>query len=219
LKKILFFLLLIAASTVKSQNTGFMGKHFLLKAETIYLITGSYDFSAEYAFNRNWSATLNYSSQRVEPSAASISQSTAETSEFKVGLRHYLTPEQAAPSGGYHYLNLGLGNATMSGKTLNSSITEDDLLIYSNETIYTVNNIPLYRGEIGIGYQQIYFGVLALDISIGVGFGYLNSEYYDEYELHRAYRNIGNQWQWQSDYRSKFNYGMRFLFQAGLLIY
>lgn len=201
-----------------AQNTGFMGKHFIAKTDIVYLIGSSYDIQAEFAFHRGWSGTFNYTHQNVPASEKSISQITTQAHEFKFGLRHYLTPEQASPSGGYHFINLGYGTFNSSGLSIDSTFYSDGILIYQSKNRYEVRNIPVYRADVGIGYQQIYFGFLSLDLSVGFGFCYTTSDNIQEYSVARSYRSVGNQWRWQSS-DTRFNYGMRFLVQAGLLLF
>lgn len=203
---------------LSAQNTGFMGRHFITKTDVVYLIGSSLDFQVEYAFHRDWSATLNYTKQNVKPSLNSISQLSTQARELKFGVRHYLTPEQASLSGGYHFANLGYGIFNSSSLLIDSTYSVDGLIIYQSKNLFEIKNIPVFRADIGVGYQQIYLGFLALDISVGFAMSYTTSKNINSYSVSRSFRSVGNQWRWQTE-DSRFNYGMRFILNLGFLLF
>jgi len=152
LKYLSVFLLCLVLITTKiySQNSGFQGKHVLLKGDLIYPISQKgAEGIVEFILGRRFSMHVGYQHfTNVKDNHAHIGS---------LGLRLYLSSGYTAPIG--RFFQFRFSGGTYSVK----------------KNIFDLQNLPLIQFEIGYGVQKIYFRRLAVEFCLNVAALYLMS--------------------------------------------
>jgi hypothetical protein len=160
-----------------AQNTGYMGRHFIVKSDLMQqLIFSGFSVELEAAVLRRLSLTAAFGTQDKKLQFGSdgsyysysgfiqpIGTWNFKCVDYTVGLRYYLQSEQPAPKGGYLFGNYGLGKAEVSGRQ------KANISGYYEEFEYydvVARNIPVKQFNLGFGYQSIFFHRVVFDFSM-----------------------------------------------------
>jgi len=183
MKKVLLLIIigcLLLTPRLFSQNTGYMGRHFILKTDLMYpLFSDGFSGELEAIVLRRLSLTARYTNQnRIKRLSEygsgnyyvgyqeAIGDWKVKSSDILLGFRYYLEPEQPAPKGGYMFFNYGFGKADFSGRQATGS---GDFSSSNSITYYydvSARNVPVNQYNIGFGYQSIFFRRVVFDFSI-----------------------------------------------------
>lgn len=199
MRRILFTLLILTSAFGSyAQNTGYEGKHFIIKTDLASLVLEKRpSFGLEMILSRTFSITggMAFGSYEITQDYPSgiypvasffdanylASQPKAQVKEntFFGEIRIYSNPIIPAPRGTYMFLNYQKSTATVDGTYYKPLVMEPDTEIYGypyykeNSRVfvpYHYTEVDIKRYTFGMGFQDIYARRIAVDFHFGLCF-------------------------------------------------
>lgn len=185
------FVFTLFCSALLAQNTGYAGKHFILKTDVLNgRFLGGRNAELEYVFARKFSVSLLFRyangkySQKFnnideevigsgysgnEARSLNVPEADIKTYSLKLAVKYFFNKIVPAPKGYFFYCSFEKGKATL---------TDGATLAYINGNYYTsrfyyiiqnpLNNINLKQYELGFGYQEVIWGIFVVEGSFGI---------------------------------------------------
>jgi len=181
MKRIFFciaILILSVSQSVFAQNTGYMGRHFILKSDLMLpIVIDGYSIELEAVVIRRIALTGKFSKQqRISKLGNSTSYANyqgysevvgnwkSSSVDYSIGVKYYLEPEQPAPKGGYLFVDYGIGKTDLTGRQVVEYLPGYQDIFKQFDV--TVKNVPVSQFNFGFGYQSIFFRRMVADLSI-----------------------------------------------------
>lgn len=199
MKRFLFYLLVFFPCIGFTQNTGYIGRKFILKTDVLYgSSVGFRNLEAEYAIRRKWTVAvglrIHQGEYKQELTTRDIAHIIGAPNNYnvpfifynfpdvnisyttaKVMLRNYFSGiSPKAPRGWYFGMMYEFGSATLTGGTLIEPIKSNNSYTFIFKPNTTVKNIAIRMTEFTIGHQEIFAQRFTADFSLGLCFSSFN---------------------------------------------
>lgn len=165
-------LLCCFALFASGQTTGYQGKRLMFKTDIISPVSErGIHMGLEYVVLRNVVLGLDFSltgKQYVQslptydPLPASPPPIPASIRDMQIGImgQYFLNTALPAPKGSYIFGKYSIGQADIIAL---DHIVQDDFW-----EGFEVNNVSSQQFDLGVGYQEVFFGFLLVDLDLGV---------------------------------------------------
>lgn len=204
-KYLIIIACVISCYSLSAQNTGYAGKHFILKTDAMNgKFLGGRNAEVEYAFMRRFTLSAGFRYQNAKYKQTynardvsyithhdygyigehdqfikNLPDATIKAYTVKLQLKYFLSRVIAAPKGFFTYLSFEAGKASVVntvqlGSVYNSWGGSVDYFIYTKgPDLYKVN---VKQYELGVGYQEILLGFIALEGSLALNMSRFNGD-------------------------------------------
>jgi len=165
-------LLLCVAFAASGQTTGYQGKRLMFKADLVSPVSErGVNMGLEYVVLRNVVLGLDFSLTGKEYTQRLTSyhdlygkypSAKANIRDMQVGItgQYFLNTALPAPKGSYVFSKYYIGQADISAVEYKE---EEDVL-----EGFEINNVASRQFDLGVGYQEVFFGFLLVDFDIGM---------------------------------------------------
>jgi hypothetical protein len=202
-KSFTLFVLISSCYGLSAQNTGYAGKHFILKTDALNgRFLGGRNAELEIAFARRFTLTAGYRHQSgsykqilnardvsyitnheygyigsYDEGIKNLPNATIVTNTVKIGMKAFFSRVIAAPKGTFFYASFETGKASVSNTV--------QLLAVNNSGGSSVDYFTYTKGpdlvdikvkqyEMGFGYQEVLFGFLTIEGSMAFNLARFN---------------------------------------------
>jgi len=180
--------LCLFVGVLQAQPTGYQGKRMMFKTDLVSPFTErGINLGLEYVVHRNivvgtdFSLTGKQYIQKLKnyngPNPKDIEASIRDMQWSMTG-QYFLNTALPAPKGSYVFSKYSIGLADIFGNSIDSMNPMPD-----NFVGFEVSNVPSHQLDMGLGYQDVFFGFLLVDLDFGLTGALLllnktNSEYH-----------------------------------------
>ncbi len=169
--------LFLCASVLQAQPTGYQGKRMMFKTDLVSsFMERGINLGLEYVVHRNivvgtdFSLTGKQYKQRID----SYYNTHKEQPDIKARIRdmqwsvsgqYFLNTALPAPKGSYVFSKYSIGVADIFW----NDYVPDSMNSQGGEFIgFKMLNVPSHQVDLGLGYQDVFFGFLLIDIDFGL---------------------------------------------------
>ncbi len=203
MKKIItLFVFVSSCLGISAQNTGYAGKHFILKTDAYNgRFLGGRNAELEYVVARRFSVTAGFrylsgqykqkfsseeadalgsddyfSSGEIKAVNSGNPLATIKTYSVKIQVKYYLNKIVPAPKGFFFYGSVEVGEASLSNAV---TLSYFDYSSYGDDILYAIpaprmEGINTKQYEIGGGYQEILWGRFVVEGSLAMNIARFN---------------------------------------------
>jgi len=169
------------------QTTGYQGKRLMFKTDLVSPVSErGINMGLEYVVLRNVVLGLDFSltgkqySQNLRTYYELHSEYLplrASIRDMQVGItgQYFLNTALPAPKGSYIFGKYSVGKANIFALDHIMPEGEEDYL-----EGFEINNIPSQQFDLGVGYQEVFFGFLLVDLGVGMSAASLFLNKYDD---------------------------------------
>jgi len=168
-------LLLCLAFVASGQTTGYQGKRLMFKTDVVSPVSErGINMGLEYVVLRNVVLGLDFSltgkqyTQRL-PTYYELygkpPSSRASIRDMQIGItgQYFLNAALPAPKGSYIFGKYSIGQADILAVDHIVNGGQDDFL-----EGFEINNVSSQQFDLGVGYQEVFFGFLLVDLDLGM---------------------------------------------------
>jgi hypothetical protein len=195
-------LLLMLPAKAFSQQSGFLGKKFIIHFDALQpIFFKGFNFGIEYAIARNISVefgfqhNINSYKQKLEPyyyrnGTFPIELGNINTQTFETQINYYINQSFPAPLGSFLYFKYATGIAHLKGNYF--KIIDYNKPEWDEYLSYDIKNINTQLFELGIGRTLIFWNKCIVQPQIGVAISSINASKYN-YVIQGIANNYGAQ--------------------------
>lgn len=169
------FMLCCFTLVVSGQTTGYQGKRLMFKSDLISPVSKrGINFGFEYVILRNMVLGLDFSltGKQYTQHLDSYEELYGEDLPIKASIRdgqvgitgqYFLNTALPAPKGSYVFGKYSIGRADIFA--IEHIVREGELDFLEG---FEVNGVPSRQFDLGLGYQEVFFGFLLVDFDFGM---------------------------------------------------
>lgn len=179
--------LCLCVGILQAQPTGYQGKRMMFKTDLVSPFTErGINLGLEYVVHRNIVVGTDFSltGKRYTQEIISVNgnkelEASIRDMQWSVTGQYFLNTALPAPKGSYVFGKYSAGLADILGFDYSM---QDNVL-----EPFKVSNVPSHQADIGMGYQDVFFGFLLIDLDFGFTGALLllnktNSDYPSHYD-------------------------------------